>query len=268
VLAIENMNGLSYYQTAASSACTSSANCTLATMFGTPVFQIGGTTTNKAVFNLQSLFTGDINSFANPLDGAETVIIKGGATADQQNCIQWQGYTGTTYWINCKYSDNSYRTHDQVNSLDRIDLFANSTTVLNSGAGATLVQINSSAGSGTSGMSIYSGGASPALKYSFPGSGIPTFNAFTTAGCLTNTAAGVIGSQPCTIAATLVTTAATTDDVVVNGMTTIGHCALQPTNALAGAATGTYVSAKTTNQITVTHAVTALMNFDILCTSY
>jgi len=66
----------------------------------------------------------------------------------------------------------------------------------------------------------------------------------------------------------LVTTAATTDNVTVTGMTSSGHCMLQPTNALAAAATGTYVSAKTTNQITVTHAVTASMNYDVLCTSY
>lgn len=71
------------------------------------------------------------------------------------------------------------------------------------------------------------------------------------------------------LAASLVTTAATTDNVTVTGMTSSGHCSLTPTNAAASAlAAVPYVSAKTTNQITVTHSVTASANFDVLCTPY
>lgn len=64
------------------------------------------------------------------------------------------------------------------------------------------------------------------------------------------------------------TTAATTDNVTVTGMTASGHCDLQPTNAgAAGGVASTYVSNKTTNQITVTHTATAGWTFDVLCTS-
>lgn len=71
------------------------------------------------------------------------------------------------------------------------------------------------------------------------------------------------------IAASLTTTAATTDNVTVTGMTASGHCSLTPTNSTAsGLAAIPYISNKTTNQITVTHSVTALATFDILCTPY
>jgi hypothetical protein len=71
------------------------------------------------------------------------------------------------------------------------------------------------------------------------------------------------------LVASLVTTAATANTVTVTGMTSIGHYALQPTNAAAATnLSTTYVSAKTANQITVTHTATANMNYDVLCTPY
>jgi hypothetical protein len=71
----------------------------------------------------------------------------------------------------------------------------------------------------------------------------------------------------CVITASLSTSAATSDNVTVSGMTTMGHCQLTPTSA--SAATNyrtTYVSAKATNQITVTHAATSGMTYDVACT--
>ena len=70
--------------------------------------------------------------------------------------------------------------------------------------------------------------------------------------------------------ATLTTTAATSDNVSLAGMLSGGHCSLAPTNASAAADLGagtTYISAKTTDQITVTHAVVSGETFDILCTA-
>lgn len=65
------------------------------------------------------------------------------------------------------------------------------------------------------------------------------------------------------------TTAATSDNVVVDGMKSTGACTLQPTNSSADTLlTGTFVSAKTTDQITVTHAATAGATFDVMCTPY
>jgi GTP1/Obg family GTP-binding protein len=67
--------------------------------------------------------------------------------------------------------------------------------------------------------------------------------------------------------ATLTTTAAASDTVTVQGMTSTGHCSLTATNSTAAANhASTYVSAKTTNQITVAHTTTAGMTYDVLCT--
>jgi hypothetical protein len=68
--------------------------------------------------------------------------------------------------------------------------------------------------------------------------------------------------------AALVTTAAATDNVTIQGMASGGHCTLTPTNAAAATNIATtYISAKAANQITVSHAATANMNYDIACTS-
>jgi len=69
--------------------------------------------------------------------------------------------------------------------------------------------------------------------------------------------------------AMLTTTAAATDTVTVAGMTSTGYCSLTATNASAATNIATtYISAKTTNQITVTHATIASMTYDVMCTAF
>jgi hypothetical protein len=71
------------------------------------------------------------------------------------------------------------------------------------------------------------------------------------------------------IVGSLTTGGGTTDTVALTGMTSTGHCSLTATNSSAAANIGTtYISAKTTNQITVTHTATASMTYDVVCTSY
>jgi hypothetical protein len=66
--------------------------------------------------------------------------------------------------------------------------------------------------------------------------------------------------------ASLTTTAATSDNVIVTGATASSHCQISPTNASAARNySTTYISAKTTNQITVAHAATSGMTYDIAC---
>ena len=78
--------------------------------------------------------------------------------------------------------------------------------------------------------------------------------------------------QPASIpvfAASLTTTSATSDSVTVTGMTSSGHCSLTATNTSAATNIATtYISAKTTNQITVTHTGASGLNYDVLCTPY
>lgn len=69
------------------------------------------------------------------------------------------------------------------------------------------------------------------------------------------------------VTATLTTTAAASDVVTVTGMTTTGHCSLEPTNAgAAGGIASVFISAKAANQITVSHTATAAWTFDVVCT--
>jgi hypothetical protein len=76
------------------------------------------------------------------------------------------------------------------------------------------------------------------------------------------------GPSATVMVAALVTTAAATDNVTIQGMASGGHCTLTPTNAAAATNIATtYISAKAANQITVSHAATANMNYDIACTS-
>jgi len=62
------------------------------------------------------------------------------------------------------------------------------------------------------------------------------------------------------------TTAATADNVTVNGMTASGHCIITPTNSsAAGGIASVFISAKATNQITVTHTAASGWTFDGVC---
>jgi len=72
---------------------------------------------------------------------------------------------------------------------------------------------------------------------------------------------------PVVLVTSFTTTANTSDNVTVSGMTSSGHCTVQPTNSgAAGGDTSVYVSAKATNQITVAHTATSGWTFDVLCT--
>lgn len=76
------------------------------------------------------------------------------------------------------------------------------------------------------------------------------------------------GNSSIPLPASLVTTAAASDNVAIQGMTSSGHCTFSARNASAATNIATtFISALGANSITVSHAVTANMNYDILCTS-
>jgi hypothetical protein len=70
-------------------------------------------------------------------------------------------------------------------------------------------------------------------------------------------------------AASLTTTAATSDVATITGSTTSGHCSLGATNASAATNLGTtFISTKAAGTVTVTHTATAGMTYDLTCTPY
>ncbi len=95
---------------------------------------------------------------------------------------------------------------------------------------------------------------------------------------LTGTAAGLsIGGNAATattatngvLVGSLTTTSATTDTVTITGLTASSHVCLMATNsAAAGMIAATYVSAKGTGSVTITHTGTAGATFDIIATAF
>jgi hypothetical protein len=86
---------------------------------------------------------------------------------------------------------------------------------------------------------------------------------------LISTGSGTWGCGNAVITSSFITTSAASDNVSIAGVTSSSHCTLTPTDSTAGGmVVGTFVSAKTTNQITVVHPTTSGGSFDILCTPY
>lgn len=76
------------------------------------------------------------------------------------------------------------------------------------------------------------------------------------------------GNYVLPLAGTLTTTAAASDNVTIQGVTSSSHCSLTATSSTAATdSTGTFVSAKASNQITVTHPANAGRTWDIFCSA-
>jgi hypothetical protein len=123
-------------------------------------------------------FTGNATTFANSAAAEQDVAIQPGTGADQVGAFVWNNYAGTSQWKMRKDASNYLRLTDVVNSLDREILYQNGQTLINSGAGANAVLINSSTSSGTGGFAVESGGSSPAAVLSVTGSGNTTATGF------------------------------------------------------------------------------------------
>ena len=103
------------------------------------------------------------------------VIVQPGIGAEQNGAFQLNSYSGTVEWKLKKDASNYFRLSDVVNNLDRMVLFQNGQTQLNSGAGANAVVVNNVSGSGTGGLTVYEGGTNySTAAWSVSGSGVTT----------------------------------------------------------------------------------------------
>jgi len=114
--------------------------------------------------------TGNV-TVQNGANAEADVVVQPGSTADQNGAFELNSYAGVAEWKLKKDASNYFRLNDVVNSLDRLVLFQNGGTNLNAGAGANAVAVNSTTGSGTGGIAVYSGGATPAQVAKIDGSG-------------------------------------------------------------------------------------------------
>ena len=136
------------------------------------------TGTGNVVLSNGPTFTGNATTFANSAAAEQDVSIQPGTGADQIGAFAWNNYAGTPEWKLRKDSSNYLRLTDMVNSLDREVLYQNGQTLINAGAGANAVLINSSTSSGTGGFYVESGGSSPAAVLSVTASGNTTATGF------------------------------------------------------------------------------------------
>jgi hypothetical protein len=136
------------------------------------------TGTGNAVMANGPTFTGNTTAFANGAAAEQDVVIQPGTGADQVGALGFNNYSGSSEWKLRKDASNYLRLTDAVNSLDREIFYQNGQTLINSGAGANSVLINSSTGSGTGGFYVESGGSSPAAVFSTTASGNTTATGF------------------------------------------------------------------------------------------
>ncbi len=136
------------------------------------------TGTGNVVLANGPTFTGNATTFANSAAAEQDVAIQPGTGADQIGAFGWNNYAGTSEWKLKKDASNYLRLTDVVNSLDREIFYQNGQTLINSGAGANAVLINSSTGSGAGGFQVQSGGSSPAAVLSVTSSGNTTATGF------------------------------------------------------------------------------------------
>jgi hypothetical protein len=122
--------------------------------------------------------TGNV-TVVNAANAEADVVVQPGSSADQNGAFELNSYAGVAEWKLKKDASNYFRLTDQVNSLDRLVLFQNGSTMLDAGAGANAVAINNTSGSGTGGLIVYGGGSSSSTaELTVTGGGNVTANGF------------------------------------------------------------------------------------------
>ena len=117
--------------------------------------------------------------FNNAAAATNIVEIQAGSGAAAQEELQWQDYSGTAEWQNIVDTSYTYHIKDAKNSLDRMTIYqGGGNTNINAGNGAYAVCLNCAASSGTSGLLVQNGAATPATVLAVTGSGNTTASGF------------------------------------------------------------------------------------------
>lgn len=148
-----------------------------------PAGTTGSTGTGSVVLSnapalVSPTISGNTVTLANGAAAEQDLVIKPGTTAEQIGAYALANYAGTTQWKLRKDASNYLRLTDSVNSLDREILYQNGQTIINAGAGSNPVVLNGTANSGSGGLLVQSGGASPATVLTVSGSGNTTVTGF------------------------------------------------------------------------------------------
>jgi hypothetical protein len=188
---------------------TGSGNVVLSTSptLTTPVLGVASATSMTT--SSSSTLEGSANLFNNAAAAANIVEIQAGTTAAQTEEIQWQNYSGTAEWLNSVDASYTFHIKDAVNSLDRVTIYQGAgNTNINAGNGAYAVCLNCAASSGTSGLLVQNGAASPSTVLTVTGAGNTTATGFVSgkffigSSTMTLTAGAAAGASPSIACAT------------------------------------------------------------------
>jgi hypothetical protein len=188
------------------SGTTGSGNVVLASSPTLVTPTLGAASATSVTTTASSTFAGSANTFNNTAAAENDVIVQAGSGAAQNAAYQLSTYAGTAVWKLKMDTSNYLHLNDAANSLDREIFYQNGNTNINAGAGANAVIINGTTSSGTGGLLVESGGASPAAVLTVTGSGNTTATGFVsgkfmigtgTMGLATGSAAGTSPSIAC-----------------------------------------------------------------------
>jgi len=136
------------------------------------------TGTGNVVLANGPTFTGNTTTFLNGAAAEQDVVIQPGTGADQVGAFGFNNYSGTSEWKLRKDANNYFKLTDTVNSLDREVFYPSGQTLINAGAGANAVLINGTSNSGTGGLLVENGAASPSAVFTVSSSGNTTATGF------------------------------------------------------------------------------------------
>lgn len=165
--------------------------------------QLGNANAPNLTTTSSSTFGGSANLFNNASAATNIVEIQAGSGAAAQEYLQWQNYSGTVEWQNIVDTSYAYHIKDAKNSLDRMTIYQGAgNTNINAGNGAYAVCLNCAASSGTSGLLVQNGAATPATVLAVTGSGNTTASGFVSgkffigSGTMTLAAGAAAGTSP------------------------------------------------------------------------
>ncbi len=141
--------------------------------------QLGNANAPSLTTSASSTLGGSANLFNNAAATTNIVEIQAGSGAASIEELQWQNYSGTAEWQNIVDTSYVYHIKDAKNSLDRMTIYqGGGNTNINAGSGAYAVCLNCAASSGTSGLLVQNGAATPATVLAVTGSGNTTASGF------------------------------------------------------------------------------------------
>lgn len=266
----------------AAAGTTGSGNVVLATSPSLATPTLGVASATSITTTASSTLKGSANLFNNASAATNILEIQAGTSAAQTEQLQWQNYSGTAEWDDTVDTSYTYHIQDAAHSsLDRITIYqGGGNTNINAGSGAYAVCLNCAASSGTSGLLVQNGAASPSTVLTVTGSGNTTATGFVsgkffmgngTMTLATGAAAGTSPSIACATnhvcdgvsgAVTLTTgTSPTTGTLATISFpsthTNYGNCMVTTESATAVITTTTWTESTTAITITANAALSA-----------